>query len=31
MYTKDFTGWNVVKQETDNTSYIPTFSEREAW
>jgi mRNA interferase MazF len=31
MHTKDFIGWNVVKQETDNTSHIPTFSEREVW
>ncbi len=31
MHTKDFTGWNVVKQETDNASHIPTFSEREVW
>jgi len=31
MHTKDFPGWNVVKQEVDNAAHTPTFKEREIW
>lgn len=31
MYTKDFKGWDVIKQEVNNTAHVPTFKEREIW
>lgn len=31
MHTKDFNGWNRVKQGTDKSDHLPTFQEREIW
>jgi len=31
MHTKDFDGWNKVKQEADKAVHLPTFKEREIW